>query len=91
MAVLVVDVHLRAVVRHGVDDGLRVEEPAEAAGDRQRRSVCLSAALWMFTPQHCFYFCSRMQKFSHILHLGCCFYRTRVSTLFSGEFKRIFF
>jgi len=30
-----------ALVRHGLDDGLRAEEPSEAAGDRQRRCVCV--------------------------------------------------
>ncbi len=31
---LVVDVHMRALVRHGLNDGVRAEEPTEAAGDR---------------------------------------------------------
>lgn len=39
MAVLVVDVHMCALVRHGLNDGLRAEEPTEAPGDRQRRCV----------------------------------------------------
>lgn len=55
-----------ALVRHGPDDGLRAEEPSEAAGDRQRRCVCLWSAVCMFTAQHRVHFCSLKEKFTQI-------------------------
>lgn len=49
MALLVVDVHMCALVRHGLNDGLRAEEPPEAAGDRQRRFVFMISCVHVYS------------------------------------------
>lgn len=43
------DVHMCALVRHGLNDGLRAEEPTEAAGDRQRRCVFMISCVDVYS------------------------------------------